>query len=295
MSVIVTTFQWPQALAVVLDGLARQVDRAFEVVVADDGSGPETAAVVDRFGPEFAGRFLHVRQPHRGFRAAAIRNAAIRAASGDYLVFLDGDSIPGPRFISEHRSAARPGRAMRGRRTLLSPGLTARCLDGSVRPWEVGVRQWLRWKLSGDVSRLRPLLSFDLAPPITRTGIAWRRIHTVNFAAWRSDLVAVNGFDESFVGWGLEDSDLVVRLGVAGVRTRGLGPAASVFHLHHPPAAPAAEVVAERSRRIERNRREGTVRCPLGLDRLDAEATVRAVAGLEKPARRTTVPPHVAA
>jgi len=161
VSVIVTTFERPEALRRVLEALARQADRDFETLVADDGSGPATEAVIRAAAGSLPGGVVHVRQPDRGFRAAAARNRAAWASRGELLVFLDGDSIPRPGFVGAHRVAARPGWAVRGRRTLLSSGLTAETLAGRVRPEVAGPARWIAWRLRGDLSRLRPLLSFD--------------------------------------------------------------------------------------------------------------------------------------
>jgi glycosyltransferase involved in cell wall biosynthesis len=302
ISVVVTTFEWPAALRRVLEALLRQTDRDFEILVADDGSGAKTAEVVEHVAESSPVPVTHVWQPHRGFRAGAARNAAAGKAAGDYLVFLDGDSIPGPRFVAAHRAARRPGWAVRGRRTLLSPELSRRTLGGDIDPSRAGPARWIAWRLTGGLSRLRPVLCFDLAPPITATGIAWRRVHTVNFAVGRRDFERVNGFDESFVGWGLEDSDLVVRLANARVRTRGLGAAGSVFHLHHGTPARDADALAARRRLVESRIGTGHERCEPGLDRLDREASSRRFASRpvsradsQKPEPADTVRPHAAA
>src|SRR5919204_4362762 len=100
ISVIITTFDREDALDAVLRGLSRQSDRAFEVVIADDGSGPATARLIQEWTARLGVALMHVRQEHRGFRAAAVRNRAIRASGGRYCIFLDGDCIPRSDFIA---------------------------------------------------------------------------------------------------------------------------------------------------------------------------------------------------
>ena len=124
ISVIVSTYERPDALAAALRGLSRQSDRRFEVVVADDGSGPATAAVIGQWKATLGVPLIHVRHEHSGFRAAEIRNRAIVASSGGYCVFLDGDCIPRADFVAQHRRLAEPGWFVAGNRILLSEHLT---------------------------------------------------------------------------------------------------------------------------------------------------------------------------
>ena len=120
ISVIVTTYNRPDALDAVLRGLAWQSDGSFEVVVADDGSSPDTAALLDRWRTRLRQPLIHVWQEHRGFRAAEIRNRAIVASSGSYCIFLDGDCIPRNDFVLEHRQLAEIGWFVVGNRVLMS-------------------------------------------------------------------------------------------------------------------------------------------------------------------------------
>ena len=132
-SVVVSTYERPEALRAVLLGLSRQRDRNFEVIVADDGSGPGTAEVVERARDAwFEDRLHHVRQDDDGFRLARVRNLAARSARGERLVFLDGDCVPRPGFVGSHRRIG-PGVATCGRRALLSSAATDRWLADVTR------------------------------------------------------------------------------------------------------------------------------------------------------------------
>jgi glycosyltransferase involved in cell wall biosynthesis len=132
ISVIVTTYNREDALEAVLRSLAGQTDGDFEVIVADDGSGPPTAALLKRWRGKVGRRLDHVWQEDRGFRAAEIRNRAILAARGSYVVFLDGDCLVQPDFIATHRRLAEPGVFVTGNRVLLSPALTARVASATA-------------------------------------------------------------------------------------------------------------------------------------------------------------------
>ena len=132
ISVIVTTYNREDALAAVLRSLARQTDRDFEVIVADDGSGPATAALVESVKANIGHRVEHVWHEDSGFRAGEIRNRAILAARGDYCIFLDGDCIVRPDFVAIHRRLAEPGWFVTGNRILLSRELTEKVLRERV-------------------------------------------------------------------------------------------------------------------------------------------------------------------
>jgi glycosyltransferase involved in cell wall biosynthesis len=236
ISVIVTTYNREDALDAVLASLARQSDTGFEIVIADDGSGPATAALVERWRPPLPVALTHVWHDDRGFRAAEIRNRAILASRGDYCLFLDGDCIARPEFIATHRRLAERGWFVTGNRVLLSQALTAAVLREELQPpsWSAG--EWLRRRRVGDVNRLAALLRLPLGPLRKLARNRWRGARSCNLAIWRCDLERVDGFDAGFSGWGREDSDLLIRLLHAGVRRKDGRFATGVVHLWHPEA-----------------------------------------------------------
>jgi glycosyltransferase involved in cell wall biosynthesis len=236
ISVIVTTYDREDALEAVLSALSRQSDRAFEVVIADDGSGSGTAAVVERWRSRLGVPLGHVWQADRGFRAAEIRNRALLACRGDYCIFLDGDCIVRSDFVATHRRLAEPGWFVTGNRVLLSDALTAAVLRGGLQPQTWGVAEWLRQRRRGSVNRLAGVLRLPLGPLRKLEPGRWRGARSCNLAVWRDDLERVDGFDASFSGWGREDSDLLIRLLHAGVRRKDGRFATGVIHLWHPEA-----------------------------------------------------------
>lgn len=233
ISVIVTTYNRPDALTAVVDACFAQDDPNFEIIIADDGSTNNTADCVAALKARSPVPLQHVWQPDNGFRAARVRNLGTLAASGDYILFLDGDCIPDRNFVSQHRKLARPGFIVSGSRVLLSEQFTRTLLDGRVDLHELGFRQRLQLRLQGHFNKfLQTVLRLpDLGRE--RRKFSWRRIKSCNLAVWRSDLDKVNGFDESFTGWGHEDSDLVVRLFNAGVLRKDGAFATEVYHLWH--------------------------------------------------------------
>lgn len=234
ISVIVATYERPDALDAVLRGLARQSDRAFEVIVADDGSGEATRSTVDGWKERIGVRLSHVWQEHQGFRAGEIRNRAILAARGDTCVFLDGDCIPRANFVAQHRRLAEPGWFVAGNRILLSADLTRQVLAEMVEPERWSVAMFAFKSLAGGVNRWLPALHLRLGPLRKSSPEQWEGARTCNLAVARADLLRVDGFDATFNGWGFEDSDLAVRLIRSGTRRKDGRFATGVVHLWHP-------------------------------------------------------------
>lgn len=233
ISIIVTTYNREDALAAVLRSLARQTDPYFEVLVADDGSGPTTATTVDGWKAKVGHRVEHVWHPDDGFRAAEIRNRAILAARGRYCIFLDGDCIVRPDFVATHRHLAEPGWFVTGNRVLLSSALTEKVLREELTPETWTMSQWFAERGRGGVNRLSALLHLPLGPLRRMRRNAWEGARSCNMGIWRTDLDKVDGFDADYSGWGKEDSDLIVRLLHAGVRRKDGTFATGVIHLWH--------------------------------------------------------------
>jgi glycosyltransferase involved in cell wall biosynthesis len=234
VSVVVATYNRGDALDAVLRGLSRQGDRDFEVIVADDGSDGATARVVERWTGRIGVPLKHVRHEDRGFRLAEIRNRAICASVGEICVFLDDDSIPRPNFVAAHRRLAEPGWFVAGNRVLLAQGLTERILRDRLEPELWGAATWVAARLRGEINRISPVVPLPLGPLRARNAARWQGARGGNLAIRKADLVRVDGFDAAYGGWGLEDSDIIVRLIRCGVRRRDGHFATGVLHLWHP-------------------------------------------------------------
>jgi len=233
ISLIVTTYNRPDALEAVIEGCFTQTDKNFEILIADDGSTDKTRACVARLKARSPVPLRHVWQPDAGFRLALARNRAIAAAGGQYLVILDGDCVPQANFIAQHRKLARPGFMVTGSRILLGKKFTQRVLAEKLPLQSLTLVDKLRLRTAGDVNKLLQLLVTLPDVGRERRRFSWRRIKGCNMAFWRSGLDLVNGFDASFLGWGHEDSDIVVRLFNAGVMRKDGAFATEVFHLWH--------------------------------------------------------------
>jgi glycosyltransferase involved in cell wall biosynthesis len=263
-AVIVTTYNRPDALAATLDGYLAQDTDDFELIVADDGSTGETRELVARYASRAPFPLRTVWQEDRGFRAGAARNRALAATQADYVIFSDGDCVPPRFFVSRQRELAEPGYFVAGNRILLSEARTAEVLANHhpIHTWSTP--QWLGAWLRRDVNRALPLLKLPDGAWRKRFPARWEGVKTCNLSAWRADLVRANGFDERYAGWGLEDSDLVIRLIHAGVRHKSARFAAPVFHLWHREHDRAQ--LAENRRRLDEIRSSDRVAALAGLD-----------------------------
>jgi glycosyltransferase involved in cell wall biosynthesis len=263
-AVIVTTYNRPDALAAVLEGYCSQSDHDFGLVIADDGSTRETAELVRQLARRTPFPLTHVWHEDRGFRAAAIRNRAVASTDADYIVFTDGDCVPSRHFVRVHKGLAEPGYFLGSNRVLLSAGLTGRVLHQRlpIHAWS-GI-DWMQAWFRGDVNRLLPLIRLPDAPFRKWTPERWKGIKTCNLSVWRQDLVHVNGLDESYEGWGLEDSDLVIRLLHAGLKHKNARLAATVFHLWHPERDRMR--LPDNEKRLDDLLHSSTIRAAIGLD-----------------------------
>ena len=232
ISLIIATYNWPDALRACVEACFRQSDRNFEIIIADDGSGEATRTLVAELQARSPVPLRHVWQPDDGFRLAESRNNGILAATGDYIVTLDGDCVPQRDFIARHRALAEPGYMVTGSRILLSDAFSKRVLAEEVDLQSLGVGEILRYRLQG-LGKAAQLLAKLPDLGRRRHRFSFRRIKGCNMAFWRSDLERVNGFDESFRGWGYEDSDVVARLFHAGVMRKDGAYATEIFHLWH--------------------------------------------------------------
>jgi glycosyltransferase involved in cell wall biosynthesis len=237
VSVVITTYNRSDALLAVLAGLARQTDRHFEVIVADDGSREEQRQRILESDLAQSLHLTHVWHPDVGFTASRIRNRGVAAARGDYIIFMDGDCVPEVDFIARHKALAEPGFFVNGSRVMLSPALTQRVVAGAEQISGRSLWYWLGQRLRGQASKLTHLLRLPDGPWRVKRHFSWKGIRSCNMGVWRSDFARVDGFDESFVGWGHEDADLVLRLHHAGVLRKNGFCATEVFHLWHKEAS----------------------------------------------------------
>jgi GT2 family glycosyltransferase len=241
ISIVVTTYNRSEALATVLAALAVQDDMSFEVVVADDGSTQSHQDAMLEAARACGLPLVHVWHPDVGFTASQVRNLGVAAASGSYIIFLDGDCVPETDFVRQHRRLKEQGCFVNGSRVMLSERLTQQVIAGNTKLYGRGPFFWLGQRLAGGASKLGSLLRLPDFAGRTHASFQWKGIRSCNMGVWRKDFEAVNGFDESFVGWGHEDADFVLRMHNAGIKRKNGFCATEVYHLWHKQASRTAE------------------------------------------------------
>ncbi len=228
VSLIITTYNWPEALAATLTSVLNQTYDDIEIIIADDGSATQTADCVQHILKHTDMAWRHVRHEDNGIRQARVKNLGVKYARGDYFIFIDHDVVLHPEFIKDHIRNASTNYFLQGKRVFLSEALTNDfILNHRQDPpsiWHRGLEnrkngvyapklgKWLTWEKKFQVS----LRGCNLSMP-------------------REMFMAVDGYDERFDGlWGREDSDICYRLFNSGIKIKNLWMAGLQYHLHHP-------------------------------------------------------------
>jgi glycosyltransferase involved in cell wall biosynthesis len=254
ISLIISTYERPGPLDQVLRGVQGQLEMPAEILIADDGSGPATRELISQWQKRLAAPLRHVWQPDLGFRKTIILNKSLAASKGDYIVLLDGDCAPHKQFIADHARLAERNFWVQGRRCFVNEKFAP-----EFAPERPPV---LRWILAGRITGAAKALRWPF--PLVRRNTGQRGIIGCNMGFWRDDLLAVNGFDEEYSGWGIgEDSDIGTRLYHLGRPRKFVHGRAIVYHLNHPLLG-RAHVEASR-RRLEETIRSGKIRCERGV------------------------------
>ena len=273
ISFIVLTYNRTDALLAVLRSLAQQCSQDHQVVIADDGSQVEQVQLLYDRCPAFQCPVLHVWHPDVGFTIARARNLAVSQATGEYLVFLDGDCIPNSTFVAQHERLAEVGYFVNGSRVLLSEYLTAQVIDEQVDLPGQPAYFWLRARLRGDCNKLLHLVGWPRRLFRVKQAFKWSGIRGCNLGVWKRDFVSVNGFDESFEGWGHEDADFVLRLSHLGIRRKNGFMATEVFHLWHPESKRDQESVNKN--RVLQRMKTDLIQAEKGLRELDTSSLLK--------------------
>lgn len=228
ISLIITTYNRKDALELVLLSVSKQKKMPHEVIIADDGSKDDTRVFIEDYRKNFPVPLLHCWQEDLGFRAGQIRNKAIAMARGNYIILIDGDVVLHPNFILEHAINAKPNQFIQGSRVLLSVETTKKALQNKTIHYSTFSK--------GIKNRLNTISLKHLSIPFSLLFSIKQNIkgaRSCNMSCWKSDLIKVNGFSEEFVGWGREDSELVVRLLNNEIKRLNLKFGAVVYHLWH--------------------------------------------------------------
>jgi glycosyltransferase involved in cell wall biosynthesis len=252
ISLIISTYESPAALEKVLQGVERQTQRPHEILVSDDGSKAPTRTLIESWQPRLGLR--HIWHEDNGFRKTIILNQTIASSSGEYIVLLDGDCVPHREFIRDHSTLAERKFWVQGRRCFVKQ---ERVADFAVGHTSIGL-----WCLQGRITGMGK--AFRLPFPVVKRNREYRGIIGCNMGIWRDDLIAVNGFDEDYIGWFGEDSDLGARLYHLGRARKFVYGRAIVYHLNHS-QQPTTHVAASQ-KRLDQTIASDKIRCERGLD-----------------------------
>jgi glycosyltransferase involved in cell wall biosynthesis len=228
VSLVVTTYNNPSALRKVVESLGNQTRLPDEVLIADDGSDENTASLVKDLSERAHSPIFHVWQEDKGFRAAKIRNEAIKRSKGNYVILLDGDCIVNRYFISDHLSLAEKGCFIQGKRMHVH----RRAVTDFHHGYANSPLTLLKMALTGTISNVHHLIRLTGCPAVKNRKL--KGIKSCNMSFFKEDILAVNGFNEDYVGWGNEDSDLACRFFNYGLLKKVHQFMAVCFHLSHP-------------------------------------------------------------
>jgi hypothetical protein len=273
-TLIVPTYNRPRELILCLRSLAGQSVLPDEVIIADDGSGEETRRTVAEFAgsPGCPFPVRHVWQEDVGFRKPRILNEAVRNATGDYLVFLDGDCMAQRHFVREHLRNADPDSILGGKRVDLGQELSARILAGGEPVTGLSFRLLLD-SLAGGTRKTEEAIRIRspfLRRILHRDRIGDNGIWGCNFSMPKELFFRINGCDEDFLDGSIEDNDLGIRVLNSGGQVRSVRALAVVFHLWHPLSWNfGGEKYLHNRRILERRIANRETRCVNGIDRKD--------------------------
>jgi GT2 family glycosyltransferase len=226
-ALIITTYNWPEALRVTLESILSQSICPDHILIADDGSGPETARTIKEIFGLHDVPWCHVWHEDKGVRQSRIKNLAVKQTDCEYLIFIDQDVIPHPRFVEDHLLMAQKGFFLQGKRVLLLTDYTQRIIQINQfkRPsfFSKGIRN------RKNTIRSKILAHLFLAEKKFETSL-----RGCNLSLFREDFIRVDGFDEIYdQSWGREDSDICYRLFHAGIKVKNLWFTALQYHLKH--------------------------------------------------------------
>lgn len=270
VSVLVAIYKDLEALKLIINALKQQTYRDFEVIVAEDNDAQEVKnylASVDAFFP-----IKHYFHPDNGLQKAIARNASIRMSEGEYLIFIDGDTIPYTTFVESHVALAEPKKVLCGRRVNLEDGLSNALRQGKITSFELErIWKFLPQLLKDKTRHIEQGLRFSPNGWVhSFLSSRDKNIHMVgsNFSCFKTDIMAINGCDESMTdGPGVDDTDLEWRFIASGVTMKSCKYCANLFHLNHG-RNDRQEIYDQNVIRMKEKQRNGEIVCQNGIIKL---------------------------
>ena len=227
VSLLISTYNWPEALELSLYSLSKQSVLPDEVIIADNGSTSDTAEAIKRAAKYLPVPVKHIWQEDKGFRKSLILNKGVKAATGDYIIQIDGDIVMDRHFIEDHVSVMKRGYFIRGSRSMLNENTTRKLI------YKFKSGQFENARIKGDKNRFNSMRIKLLSKLIKYLKSDVRGVKGCNVAYWKDDFIKVNGYNNAMQGWGHEDMEFACRMHNAGVKMRRLKFRAVVYHLFH--------------------------------------------------------------
>ena len=257
VALLITTYNSPKFLDLVLRSILQQTIMPDEIVIGDDGSKEDTRELIDSYREKFNCPIKHVWQEDDGFQRCRILNKAIAEVSSDYILQLDGDVMIHPQFIEDHLSVVAPKQFVCGNRCFVLKSKTKRLIENpsniKLNPFNIKKR-----KRFYRIPTLSPLFKNKRSQTSRKGNVG------CHMAYWREDMIAINGYNEDFVGWGYEDIEMVERLMNSGVKKRTLLLMALQYHLWHPKSSRA---FSEKNKKMYYDCKNNKLtHCPTGIN-----------------------------
>lgn len=245
ISVIISTYNAEEWLKKVLWGFNCQIFKDFEVVVADDGSGPKTKQLLEELSDKVFYKIVHVWQEDDGFQKSRILNKAVAACSADYIIMTDGDCIPREDFVEVHYINKEPGYFISGGYYMLPMNISKMITLEDIEEQNCFDINWLKAKGIPKTFKNNKLTASGiiskLLNTITPTNASW---NGHNSSGWKKDILNVNGFDER-MQYGGQDRELGERLFNFGIKSKQLRYSAVCVHLDHKRGYKTPESIAK--------------------------------------------------
>lgn len=226
VALLVSTYNWPDALETVLFAILAQTRMPDEIVIADDGSDERTKKLIADYKAKFKVPLKHVWHEDEGFRKSLILNKAVKQIESEYIIQIDGDIIIHRKFIQDHLNAAKPDYFVQGSRAMITEEKSKKIIKAKEIKFSFFTKGLYSRFNAVRFPLLAGLFKLDPSNPF--------HIKGCNLAFWKKDFIAINGYFNGFEGWGAEDYEFGARLIHFGVKRKRLKMLALSFHLFHP-------------------------------------------------------------
>ncbi|MFD2550315.1 glycosyltransferase family 2 protein [Bizionia sediminis] len=255
---LLTTYNWPEALELVLMSIKNQTVLPYQVIVADDGSTEETRRLIQTYQENFPVPLIHIWHEDKGFRRSAILNLAISKTTADYIVQIDGDCIIDKNFIKNHKNSLEKKTYLFGSRVSIKADFLSELFNKKIVSFS--------YFSKGIKKRNRTIYMPFLGSILYRKNNELsKKLRGCNLSYWRSDFIEINGYNEDMTGWGREDSELITRMMNKGVQGKRLKFQAILYHIWHKESSKSNLNINHEIQ--EKAKKENLISCKNGINK----------------------------